>query len=128
MGKARMKMMTGGNSSAGGSGAGGAAASGAGGAGGIAGSGIMGHLMTGSVIQCKAEDTGMFCTLSKIVNGLILIVLLIGILYFLYYLFKNFVLKKRGGGLSAGGDNKIVGGYVYSKKSRKSKTLKTKTL
>jgi hypothetical protein len=114
----KMKMMTGGNSGAG---------AGAG-AGGIAGSGIMGHLMTGSVIQCKAEDTTMFCTLSKIVNGLILIVLLIAILYFLYYLFKKFVLKKRGGGLSAGGDNKLVGGYMYSKKSRKSKTLKTKTL
>jgi len=124
MGKARMKMMSGGNSDAGASGA---AASGAG-AGGIAGSGIMGHLMTGSVIQCKAEDTTMFCTLSKIVNGLILIVLLIAILYFLYYLFKKFVWNKRGGGLSAVGDNKLVGGYVYSKKSRKSKTLKTKTL
>jgi len=120
MGKMKMKMMSGGKSDAG-------ANSGTG-AGGIAGSGIMGHLMTGSVIQCKAEDTSMFCTLSKIVNGLILIVLLIAILYFLYYLFKKFVLKKRGGGLSAGGDNKIVGGYVYSKKSRKSKTLKTKTL
>jgi hypothetical protein len=94
MGKMRMKMMSGGNSDAGANS--GAAASGAG-AGGIAGSGIMGHLMTGSVIQCKSEDTSMFCTLSKIVNGLILIVLLIGILYFLYYLFKNFVLKKRGG-------------------------------
>jgi hypothetical protein len=127
MGKMRMKMMSGGNSDAG-AGAGGAAAGGAGGAGGIAGSGIMGHLMTGSVIQCKAEDTTMFCTLSKIVNGLILIVLLIAILYFLYYLFKNFVLKKRGGGLSAVGDNKLVGGYVYSKKSRKSRTLKTKTV
>jgi hypothetical protein len=90
MGKMRMKMMTGGNSDAGASGA---AASGAGGAGGIAGSGIMGHLMTGSVIQCKAEDTTMFCTLSKIVNGLILIVLLIAILYFLYYLFKKFHIK-----------------------------------
>jgi hypothetical protein len=124
MGKMRMKMMTGGNSGAGAN----SGAGGAGGAGGIAGSGIMGHLMTGSVIQCKSEDTSMFCTLSKIVNGLILIVLLIAILYFLYYLFKKFVLKKRGGGLSAVGDNKLVGGYVYSKKSRKSRTLKTKTV
>jgi hypothetical protein len=127
MGKMRMKMMSGGNSGAG-AGAGGAAASGAGGAGGIAGSGIMGHLMTGSVIQCKSDDTSMFCTLSKIVNGLILILMLVGILYLVYYLFKQFVWNKRGGGLSAGGDNKLVGGYMYSKKSRKSKTLKTKTL
>ena len=116
----QMKMMTG----AGASGASGAAA----GAGGIAGSGIMGHLMTGSVIQCKADDTSMFCTLSKIVNSLILILRLVGILYLVYYLFKQFVWNKRGGGLSAGGDNKLVGGYMYSKKSRKSKTLKTKTL
>lgn len=118
----KMKMMTGAGASASASGAA------AGGAGGIAGSGIMGHLMTGSVIQCKAEDTSMFCTLSKIVNSLILILMLVGILYLVYYLFKQFVWNKRGGGLSAGGDNKLVGGYMYSKKSRKSKTLKTKIL
>lgn len=118
----KMKMMTGAGGAAGASGAAGAGASG------IAGSGIMGHLMTGSVIQCKADDTSMFCTLSKIVNSLILILMLVGILYLVYYLFKQFVWNKRGGGLSAGGDNKLVGGYMYSKKSRKSKTLKTKTL
>ena len=121
----KMKMMTGAGGAAGASASGAAAA---GGAGGIAGSGIMGHLMTGSVIQCKADDTSMFCTLSKIVNSLILILMLVGILYLVYYLFKQFVWTKRGGGLSAGGDNKLVGGYMYSKKSRKSKTLKTKTL
>ena len=124
----KMKMMTGAGAGASGAAGAGAGASAAGGAGGIAGSGIMGHLMTGSVIQCKADDTSMFCTLSKIVNSLILILMLVGILYLVYYLFKQFVWNKRGGGLSAGGDNKVVGGYMYSKKSRKSKTLKTKTL
>ena len=123
----KMKMMTGAGGAAGAGASASGAAAGAG-AGGIAGSGIMGHLMTGSVIQCKADDTSMFCTLSKIVNSLILILMLVGILYLVYYLFKQFVWTKRGGGLSAGGDNKLVGGYMYSKKSRKSKTLKTKTL
>lgn len=114
----KMRMMNGGA----GSGAG------AGGMSGIAGSGIMGHIMTGSVIQCKAEDTTMFCTLSKIVNGLILLLILIGILYLVYYLFKQFVWNKRGGGLTSYNvdmDEK-VGGYVYSK-SRKSRKMRTKT-
>lgn len=108
----KMKMMTGGGGAAGA------------GAGGIAGSGIMGHLMTGSVIQCKADDTSMFCTLSKIVNSLILILMLVGILYLVYYLFKQFVWNKRGGGLTSYNVDEKVGGYVYSKRSR---TMKTKT-
>jgi len=90
---------------------GGAAA--AGGAGGIMNSGIFG--MFGTVVQCKADDTSMFCTLSKIVNGLIMILFLFLILYFIYMGIK-FLLggNKKVGGLGP----RTTGGYIVGSKTR----------
>jgi len=96
----------------GGSSAGGAAAGGAS-AGGILNSGIFG--MFGTVVQCKADDTSMFCTLSKIVNGLMMILFLFFMLYIIYMLFKYFLGRnKKVGGLGP----RTSGGYIVGSKVR----------
>jgi threonine/homoserine/homoserine lactone efflux protein len=68
-----------------------------GGNGGIMGSGIFG--MFGTTVQCKADDTSMFCTLSKFVNVIIMIFFLLGVLYLSYMAFNYF---KSGGKMSGG--------------------------
>jgi hypothetical protein len=47
--------------------------------GGIMGSGIFG--MFGSTVVCKSDDTSAFCTLSKIVNIITMVIFLILIIY-----------------------------------------------
>lgn len=64
--------------------------------GGILGSGIFGHIGTGVV--CDAENTGMYCSLVKFVNVILMILMLIGIVYVVYvFLSGQNVLS--GGGL-----------------------------
>lgn len=65
--------------------------------GGIMGSGIFG--MFGTTVQCKADDKSMFCTLSKFVNFIIMIIFLLGVLYLLYFAFNYF---KSGGKMFGG--------------------------
>ena len=66
--------------------------------GGIMGSGIFG--MFGSTVQCKSDDNSYFCILSKIVNGLIMVLVLFAILYFVYYLVSGkWSASQKGGGL-----------------------------
>jgi hypothetical protein len=47
--------------------------------GGILGSGIFG--MVGSVVQCKADDNSWYCSLSKLVSGLMMLFILFFIIY-----------------------------------------------
>jgi hypothetical protein len=78
-----------------------------GGNGGIMGSGIFG--MFGSSVQCKSDDNSYFCILSKIVNGLIMVLLLFAILYFIYYIVSGkFSAAQKGGGIM-----KVLGGGRY---------------
>jgi NO-binding membrane sensor protein with MHYT domain len=56
--------------------------------GGIMGSGIFAHF--GTMINCKAEDTSMYCTFMKFFNVLIAIVAICGIIYLIYL----FLIKK----------------------------------
>jgi hypothetical protein len=55
--------------------------------GGILGSGIFG--MVGSVVQCKADDNSWYCSLSKLVSGLIMLFILFFIIYFVLHLLWN---------------------------------------
>lgn len=84
--------------------------------GGIMGSGIFG--MFGTVVQCKAEDTSAFCTLSKIVNMIIMIGFLILIFYLIYSAFKYFF------GSSSAAPQQMTGGYVYRSRNRGKKSSK----
>jgi len=49
----------------------------------------------GTIIQCKDTDTSWYCNLAKIVNSIIMILMLFGILYFIYYLYRTFFSKRR---------------------------------
>lgn len=55
--------------------------------GGILGSGVFG--MVGSVVQCKADDNSWYCSLTKLVSGLIMILFLIFLVISIIYLFLN---------------------------------------
>ena len=57
--------------------------------GGIGGSGIFGGV--GTVVQCDAEDKGMYCTAAKLVNVFIWLLILFFILKFAF----EFLKKKR---------------------------------
>jgi hypothetical protein len=65
--------------------------------GGIMGSGIFG--MFGTTVRCDANDNSMFCTLSKFVNVIIMIIFLCTVFYLLYFAFNYF---KSGGKMSGG--------------------------
>lgn len=56
--------------------------------GGILGSGIFGHF--GSIVQCDANDNSMFCTLSKLVSTIMMLIFLAVVVYLIYYVFKTF--------------------------------------
>lgn len=81
---------------------------GSGGAGGIGGSGVFG--LVGTTVQCKSDDTSWFCTLSKFVNALIMIMILFFILSFVFNFLSQFMSsKKMKGGSGWGGMPKIFG-------------------
>ncbi len=50
---------------------------------------------TGSFVNCKAEDTSFFCTLTKVFNGLFMIIAILVILYLIYYYAKIFFFNKK---------------------------------
>ena len=58
--------------------------------GGILGSGIFGHF--GSMVQCDANDDSMFCTLSKLVSTIMMLLFLAVTAYLIYYVFKTFII------------------------------------
>ena len=60
--------------------------------GGMFGSGIFG--MVGSTVHCKAEDTSMYCTLSKMVSSIMMILFLLFVLCMIYIGYKYFRNKK----------------------------------
>jgi hypothetical protein len=55
--------------------------------GGMMGSGIFG--MVGSTVMCKAEDNSWFCSLSKLVSGLMMIIYLLFFVFIVIYLYRN---------------------------------------
>lgn len=65
--------------------------------GGIMGSGIFG--MVGSSVHCNANDTSLYCSLSKLVSGLMMLLFLFAIFYLIYFVFNNSSISKkmRGG-------------------------------
>jgi hypothetical protein len=79
--------------------------------GGVMGSGIFG--MFGSTVVCKSDDTSAFCTLSKIVNVITMVIFLILILYLIYMGFKYFF-----GNRSQAPPQQMTGGYIPGSKSR----------
>lgn len=87
--------------------------------GGIMGSGIFG--MFGTTIQCKSDDTSAFCTLSKIVNVITMVIFLILILYLIYMAFKYFF-----GNSSQVPPQQMTGGYIPGSKSR-SRRMRSKS-
>jgi hypothetical protein len=60
--------------------------------GGMFGSGIFG--MVGSTVHCKAEDNSMYCTLSKMVSSIMMILFLLFMLCIIYIGYKYFRNKK----------------------------------
>lgn len=78
--------------------------------GGIMGSGIFG--MFGSTVVCKSDDTSAFCTLSKTVNIIIMVIFLILVLYLIYMGFKYFF------GNRSQAPQQMTGGYIPGSRSR----------
>ena len=62
-----------------------------GGNGGIEGSGVFG--MIGTTIQCKAEDTSIYCNIMKFFNLLVIFIIALAILYVIYT-FVSFYTRK----------------------------------
>jgi hypothetical protein len=67
--------------------------------GGIGGSGIFG--MFGTVVQCKADDTSLYCSLAKLINVIFMVAILGFIVYFIWTLI-------RGNNTNSG----MTGGYI----------------
>jgi len=53
--------------------------------GGILGSGIFGHF--GTFINCKAEDSSLYCNFVKVFNVIIILLFMAGIIFLIYYFF-----------------------------------------
>ena len=76
--------------------------------GGIGGSGIFG--MFGTVVQCKADDTSLYCSLAKLINTIFMIFVLGIIIYFIWTLIRG---NSQTGSMS--------GGYISRSSKGKSK-------
>ena len=59
--------------------------------------GIFGNLHFGSIVRCDNDDDGLFCKISKLFNGFIMILLFVVILYVLYKYISPMIIgnKKR---------------------------------
>ena len=86
--------------------------------GGIMGSGIFG--MFGTVVQCKADDTSMYCSLAKMINIIIMIFIILLVLYIIYKAVSYFTGKKTSGGVGPA-PSMMVGGWIARKSRSKSK-------
>jgi hypothetical protein len=64
-----------------------------GGNGGIAGSGIFG--MFGTIINCSSTDTSIYCSIMKLFN-LLIVIMIVG--YFLYIAYSFFSTSSKRGG------------------------------
>ena len=63
--------------------------------GGILGSGIFG--MFGSQVVCKGTDDTIYCNFMKIINFIMGIIIICVIIYFIYYILKNYVFNSKKG-------------------------------
>jgi hypothetical protein len=79
--------------------------------GGIMGSGIFGHF--GSLVNCDANDDSAFCTLSKLVSTIMMLLFLAALFYLIYYVIKIGLFKNGSGGGSGSGSGS---GYNLSRK------------
>jgi hypothetical protein len=86
--------------------------------GGIMGSGIFG--MFGSTVVCKSDDKSLYCTLSKTVNVIMMVIFLLVILYIVYLVFKYFFGSKPTAA------QQMTGGYIPGSKMR-SRRMKHKS-
>jgi len=88
--------------------------------GGIMGSGIFG--MFGTVVQCKAEDTSMYCSLAKFINVIIMLFTILIIIYVIYLAYNYFTGRKTSGGL--GPPPSMSGGWIARKSKSRSYSRK----
>ena len=57
--------------------------------------GIFGNLHFGSIVKCDNDDDGLFCTISKLFNGFIMIIIFIAILFILYKYIAPMVISNK---------------------------------
>ncbi len=57
--------------------------------------GVFGHLLTGSIVSCDANDNSFFCNITKVFNGLMMIIGILLIIYFIYYFAKLYLFNKK---------------------------------
>jgi len=60
---------------------------------GIIGSGVFGHF--GSFVNCNSQDNSMYCNFVKFFNVLIMLMVIIGIIYFIYKFASPYFMKKK---------------------------------
>ena len=60
---------------------------------GIMGSGVFGHF--GSFVNCNSQDNSMYCNFVKFFNVLIMLMVIIGIIYFIYKFVSPYFMKKK---------------------------------
>jgi threonine/homoserine/homoserine lactone efflux protein len=60
---------------------------------GIFNSGIFG--MIGSTVHCNSTDNSVFCTLMKIVNGIMALAIISGVIYLIWMGWKMYMKKRR---------------------------------
>ena len=60
-------------------------------------SGIFGNFHFGTIVSCDNDDDGLFCKISKLFNGFMMILIFVVILYMLYTYFAPMIFgnKKR---------------------------------
>lgn len=78
-----------------------------GGGGGIGGSGIFG--LFGSTVNCKAEDTGFYCTFIKFLNVLFGVLLIVYIIYIVYSIYTGSYKNDMDGGAIIKSMRRMVG-------------------
>jgi hypothetical protein len=57
------------------------------------GSGVFGHF--GSFVNCNSQDNSMYCNFVKFFNVLIMLMVIIGIIYFIYKFASPYFMKKK---------------------------------
>jgi|UniRef100_A0A6C0DXD0 hypothetical protein len=62
--------------------------------GGIMGSGVFG--LFGSIVNCKAEDDGMYCSIVKMFNLMMMFLIVCFVLYFVYSILTTWLSRPSG--------------------------------
>lgn len=63
------------------------------GKGGNSSNGLFSGFFFGNVVNCDADDTSMYCTLVKIVNTLIMLLVIVFIVYYAYIFLGPYVSR-----------------------------------